>query len=198
MLKITSLKVFSLELRDFELRNGESVAVTGASGAGKSLVLQALADLIPNEGEMSLDGKQRSEMSGPEWRKLVTYVAATPGWWAEIASDHFSDMVLARELALEFLLPDNILSSPVGQLSTGEQQRLVLIRALVQSPKVLLLDEPTSGLDSKATAAVEMRLEKFLQAGGMLLFVTHDDKQAKRLAARELHIEDNQITEQVL
>ncbi len=180
------------------MQGGEAVAVTGASGAGKSLVLRGLADLIPNEGEMSLAGVNRSNMSGPEWRRLVTYVAATPGWWAERVKDHFSDLAQAKELAVGFLLPEDIFANPVAQLSTGEQQRLVLIRALVQGPKVLLLDEPTSGLDGKATARVEKRLDKFLQEGGSILFVTHDGAQAKRLAKRCLQIADGHIEERVL
>ncbi len=198
VLKVDFLKICSLKLRDFELSAGEAVAVTGASGSGKSLMLRALADLIPNEGEVSLEGRAREDVSGPEWRKLVTYVAATPGWWAEVVSDHFSDISLAQELAVEFLLPEDIFASPVAQLSTGEQQRLVLIRALVQSPQVLLLDEPTSGLDVEATIKVEERLEKFLQSGGALLFVTHDAQQARRLATRVLHIDNNQIEERFL
>jgi len=198
VLKITSLKILFLKLQNFKLPDGEAVAVTGASGAGKSLVLRGLADLLPNEGDMSLDGVSRADMSGPEWRRLVTYVAATPGWWAERVGDHFSDLARAKELAVEFLLPENIFMAPVAQLSTGEQQRLVLIRALVQVPKVLLLDEPTSGLDGEATAKVEARLNRFLQNGGSVLFVTHDRDQAKRLAKRSLHIENSQIEEQVL
>jgi len=187
--------VLSLILRNFELSGGEAVAVTGASGAGKSLVLRALADLIPNEGEVSLDGRSRGEMSGPEWRKLVTYVAATPGWWEERVQDHFENISYAKELAMEFLLPENIFMSPVAQLSTGEQQRLVLIRALIQSPTVLLLDEPTSSLDAQATIKVEKCLKKFLKAGGALMFVTHDAEQVKRLAKRALYIHDNIIEE---
>lgn len=198
MLKITSLKILFLELHGFDLPAGEAVAVTGASGAGKSLVLRGLADLIPNEGEMSLDDHNRAAMSGPDWRRLVTYVAATPGWWAERVEDHFSDLSGAKKLAAEFLLPENIFVSPVAQLSTGEQQRLVLIRALVQGPKVLLLDEPTSGLDGEATAKVEKRLDKFLRDGGSVLFVTHDKAQARRLAKRSLHIADGHIEERVL
>ena len=198
MLKVSFLKIFSLILREFELYDGEAVAITGASGAGKSLILRALADLIPNQGKVSLDGRQRSGMSGPEWRRLVTYVAAAPGWWAEVVGDHFNDLAPATELAREFLLPEEIFASPVAQLSTGEQQRLVLIRTLVQSPKVLLLDEPTSGLDVTATAMVEKRLKTFLQAGGSMLFVTHDREQARRLATRALHIHDNTIKEVAL
>jgi len=198
VLKVASLQVLSLILRGFELPGGEAVAVTGASGAGKSLVLRALADLIPNEGEVELDGRLRDDMSGPEWRKLVTYVAATPGWWEERVKDHFNDLVAAKELAAEFLLPEGIFTSPIAHLSTGEQQRLVLIRALVQHPDVLLLDEPTSGLDAHATAKVEKHLEGFLQAGGSLMFVTHDGEQAKRLAKRALFIHDNLIEERSL
>jgi UDP-glucose/iron transport system ATP-binding protein len=198
VLRVSSLHILSLKLRDFDLPAGEAVAVTGASGAGKSLVLRAISDLIPNQGEVVLEDQNRDGMSGPEWRRLVTYVAATPGWWEERVQDHFSDLVQAKELAAEFLLPQDIFTNPVAQLSTGEQQRLVLIRAMVQRPKVLLLDEPTSGLDAHATATVEKRLEVFLQDGGSLLFVTHDGEQAKRLARRALHINNNLIEEQSL
>lgn len=174
------------------------MAVTGASGAGKSLVLRGLADLIPNQGEITLGDLSRCDVSGPEWRALVTYVASTPGWWAEYVGEHFSDISAARELAEEFLLPGDIFASPIAQLSTGEQQRLVLIRAMVQHPTVLLLDEPTSGLDGQATARVEKQLKVFLHAGGSILFVTHDPGQAKRLATCALHITDGSIEEQPL
>ncbi len=198
MLKVISLKVFSLVLQDFELPAGQAVAVTGASGAGKSLVLRAVADLIPNDGEITLFGEARETMSGPDWRRLVTYVSATPGWWGVRVKDHFLDLKEAQKLALALLLPEDIFSAPVAQLSTGEQQRLALIRALVQSPKVLLLDEPTSGLDAEATKQVEKCLLRFLHDGGSLLFVTHDIAQANRLAKRSLHILGNQIEEKQL
>ena len=55
--------------------------MVGPSGSGKSLFLRALADLDPNEGDLRLDGESREAMSGPQWRRRVTYVAGESGWW---------------------------------------------------------------------------------------------------------------------
>ena len=77
----------------------------------------------------------------------------------------------------------------VTRLSTGEGQRLSLVRALVQSPRVLLLDEPTAALDPEAAAAVEALLHERLANGLILVFVSHDRAQARRLARRCLRFD---------
>ena len=82
---------------------------------------------------------------------------------------------------------------PVERLSTGERQRLALLRAMRPAVRVLLLDEPTSGLDSDAVAQVEALLRAHLARGGGLLLVTHDARQAARLAQRHFVIEDGQL-----
>ena len=76
------------------------------------------------------------------------------------------------------------LDAPVAQLSTGEKQRLSLIRALLPGPPVLLLDEPTGPLDEESVAQVEALLRERMAAGTSILLVTHDPSQAERLGAR--------------
>ena len=83
----------------------------------------------------------------------------------------------------------------IARLSSGEQQRLALARALEAEPRVLLLDEPTASLDTDATAAVESLIRERLRQGVSILMVTHDPAQAARLSARVLHIESGRLIE---
>lgn len=183
-LTVRHLARAGIAVPDFDLDAGEAVAVMGPSGSGKTLFLRALADLDPAEGEIALGGEDRNAMAGPDWRRRVTYVAAESGWWGETVGEHFTDWNEAAALAGALGLPGDAEDWPVSRLSTGERQRLALVRALVQDPAVLLLDEPTSGLDAAAIKAVEAMLKERLARGAALVFSTHDGAQARRLARR--------------
>ena len=75
----------------------------------------------------------------------------------------------------------DLLEAPVAQLSTGEKQRLALVRALLPNPPVLLLDEPTGPLDEVSVTQVEALLQQRMAGGTSILLVTHDPNQAIRL-----------------
>ncbi len=186
MLSVRDLARPALEPVSFELADGECIAVGGASGSGKTLLLRAIADLDPNEGVVALDGAARETMPAPEWRRRVVYVAAEPGWWRDTVGGHFDDWDGARDLVAATGLPDDCRKWPISRLSTGERQRLGLVRALVLEPRVLLLDEPTSGLDDAATEAVEELVRARLASGASALWVTHDGEQSRRLTRRRL------------
>src|SRR5262245_55441850 len=82
------------------------------------------------------------------------------------------------------------LDQPVAELSTGERQRLALVRALADDPPVLLLDEPTSAL-GPTTAALASEFIKFqILAGRIVILVSHDAVQIERLATARLHLSD--------
>ena len=195
MLSVRTLTRPGLEPVSFDLAAGECIAVRGGSGSGKSLLLRAIADLDPNHGDVRLDGRQRESMSGPQWRRQVMYVAAEPGWWADGVGGHFSDWSPAEPLALALGLPAACRDWPVSRLSTGERQRLGLVRALVRRPKVLLLDEPTSGLDQDTSRAAEALVARHRAEGGAVLWVTHDAAQAARVAGRVLAVEASRVRE---
>jgi putative ABC transport system ATP-binding protein len=183
-LRIQGLKSALAGPFDLGLEHGGCIGITGASGSGKSLFLRMIADLDPNDGEVFLDGVARSSMSAPAWRRQVVYAPAESGWWTDHIADHFPKdrRAAAEAMAVRLGLPAGILDQPVSRLSTGERQRLALIRALVANSPALLLDEPTSALDGDGAARVEQILRERLAGGLALVLVTHDPAQAERLA----------------
>jgi ABC-type iron transport system FetAB ATPase subunit len=166
---------------DIAIAAGECIAITGASGSGKSLLLDLIADLDPGEGEVFLDGIARSTVHAPAWRRLVAYAAAESGWWNEAVAPHFPDLAAARTMARAFDLKPDLFNATVLRLSTGEKQRLALLRTLLRRPKVLLLDEPTGALDRASQFCVEAVLRDHLAQGCAIVLVTHNLGQASRL-----------------
>ena len=197
MLRIRGLVRSGLAPFDLDLDAHEAVAISGPSGAGKTLLLRAIADLDLNQGEIELDGRARAGMAAPAWRRLVTYMAAEPGWWADRVGDHFLDPEKSRDKLAPLLLPPEAMEWKVARLSTGEKQRLALARVLERAPRVLLLDEPTASLDTEAAKAVETVLRHRLGEGAAILFVTHDSEQAQRLAKRVFIMEAGAVRAKV-
>ncbi|MET4294679.1 putative ABC transport system ATP-binding protein [Bradyrhizobium sp. LB1.3] len=183
MLTVSGLKRLHISV-SFDLQDGECVALQGPSGVGKTLLLRSIADLDPNEGTVKLDGTLREAMSGPAWRKRVTYLAAEPGWWSDTVHEHFTTWDDALPLVTRLGLPDGCGPWPIQRLSTGERQRLGLVRALMLRSRVLLLDEPTSALDSASAAAVESLIAERIANGTSVIWSTHDNAQARRVGSR--------------
>jgi putative ABC transport system ATP-binding protein len=175
---------------------GQCAVVTGESGSGKSLLLRMIADLDVNEGQAELDGEAREAMSAPQWRRRVAYVAAEAGWWSETVKDHFAkdSLPAARALAQRLGLSPDLLDGPVARLSTGERQRLALIRALLLEPPVLLLDEPTGALDTASTGKVEQVVREAMGRGTAVVMVTHDLALAGRIAQARYQMADRRLT----
>jgi ABC-type iron transport system FetAB ATPase subunit len=172
------------------LAGGECLAVQGPSGSGKSQLLRMIADLDQNSGSVALYGEIRESMKAPDWRRQVVYQAAEPAWWESTAGEHFTIAQADRVAALlpRLGLREAHLTADVMRLSTGERQRMALIRSLAVEPRVLLLDEPTAALDGPSVEAVEQLLRERLQAGLAIVLVTHSAQQAERMGHRQLAI----------
>jgi ABC-type iron transport system FetAB ATPase subunit len=171
---------------ELTLSAGACAAITGPSGSGKSLFLRMIADLDPNQGEVWLHGIERASLPAPEWRKRATYVSAESGWWADTVIEHFAVNKRSEvaALAARLGLHADLLDASISRLSTGEKQRLSLVRALLRSPPVLLLDEPTGPLDEESVVRVEALLQERMATGTSIVLVTHDPNQAERLGNR--------------
>lgn len=170
----------------FSVPAGECLIVMGPSGVGKTTMLRKLADLDPHDGSVLLGGQSQREIPGPLWRKQVTYVSSDAGWWAPTMRDHFDPDIDPAGLMACLGLAADKLDSPPQNLSSGERQRMSLIRALIQKPRFLLLDEPTSALDEDTTGLVEAALDDAKNKGCGLVMVTHNAAQGERLADQKL------------
>ncbi|ASC67873.1 ATP-binding protein [Achromobacter denitrificans] len=193
LLRLRGLYSPRLSPVSLDLATGECAAVMGPSGAGKSLLLRQVADLDPGSGEVELNGLARSAMKGFEWRRQVMYCQAEAGWWEDRVAPHFADRAKAAAVMARLGLAEDKLDALVNELSTGERQRLGLVRALALAPRVLLLDEPTAALDQAATGQVEEELRRYLDTGAAILMVTHSEEQARRLARRAWRMEQGRL-----
>jgi len=193
----------SLELQDFQTQHLGPISrridefnasLSGPSGCGKTLLLRAIADLDPHQGEVLLDGTPQSRLPGHQWRRQVAYLPADSHWWAERVGDHFPSDAKCDFKAVGFT-PD-VLDWEVERLSSGERQRLALVRALSVRPRLLLLDEPTANLDPENRQRVEQLISRYQQRHqARALWVTHDAEQRLRVAERHFEIRDGQIHE---
>jgi ABC-type iron transport system FetAB ATPase subunit len=194
-LVIEGLRVRGCGPFDLRLEAGTCVVLSGASGAGKTLLLRALADLDPHTGRVALDGDDAASLPPSLWRGRVGLLPSESHWWHDVVGDHFprADVPAAAELAA-LGLPADALAWRVDRASTGERQRLALLRLLARRPRALLLDEPTANLDAESTGWVEACIARYREGhGACVLWVAHDPAQAARVAARRFVLCDGKL-----
>lgn len=179
---------------------GECVGLTGRSGVGKTQLLRAVADVIAHEGECLLYGTACSAFEPPVWRKTVAMVPAESYWWYDTVAPHFSggmEQGQSLELLGKMGFPPDVGGWRVSRLSTGERQRLSLVRSLWSAPRVLLLDEPTSALDQEMVRVVEEIIRDICQKKQIIcLWVSHDREQLSRVAKRIYRVESQALVEE--
>jgi lipoprotein-releasing system ATP-binding protein len=192
---------------DIEINAGEIVSIVGSSGAGKSTLLHILGTLDKaDKGQIVLNGQHLELLNGkklaafrnkqigfvfqfhhllPEFSALEN--VCIPGW---IAGEKKKEVVIKATELLKTLGLANRLENKPQQLSGGEQQRVAVARALINSPSIVMADEPTGNLDSTHAKElhqlfIELR-NKFNQT---FLIVTHNEELAK-MSDRTLMMKD--------
>jgi ABC-type proline/glycine betaine transport system ATPase subunit len=176
-----------------------STCIAGPSGSGKSTLLRLLNRLAePDSGRVAYRGRELASLDVLALRREVALVPQLPALLPGTAADNvrFGPGLVGRYVEVGAILelaglPTAFADRDPDRLSTGEQQRVMLARALALEPRVLLLDEPTSALDERTRDHVEATLRELRgRLGISLVLVTHDFAQAERLAERVVGLED--------
>ena len=178
---------------------GQTLALTGESGSGKSTILHISAGLeVPDGGSLHLEGVEINELSEAERANLrrsevgIVFqqfnlipsltVEANIGFQASLAGRR--DKTFESELVEALGLEDQLKKYPES-LSGGQQQRVAIARALAVRPKLLLADEPTGNLDeSTASAVLTAMLDLVGRTGAALMVVTHSAALAEKMDRR--------------
>ena len=187
-MRLEGLSIHHIGPVDLTVEPGECICLSGLSGSGKTLLLRAIVDLDPHHGMAYLDDRACCSFPAPEWRRRVGLLSAESKWWHELVSDHFESLEPDRLEQLGF--PDQALGWHVSRCSTGERQRLALLRLLSNHPQVLLLDEPTASLDPVNVQRVETLLKTYrMKTNAAVLWVSHDSEQIRRVASRNFELQ---------
>ena len=206
-------KVEALKNINFEVEQGEYVAIMGESGSGKTTLLNILAALDkPTNGKVIIDGKDLSKIKESA---VATYRRNNLGFVFQdfnlldtftLADNIYLPLVLAGKSYKEMhdrLAPiaahlgiGQLLNKYPYEVSGGEKQRAAVARALITEPKIILADEPTGALDSKSTDELLRLFTKVNKLGQTLLMVTHSIN-AACTAGRVLFIRDGEVFHQI-
>jgi putative ABC transport system ATP-binding protein len=185
--KVGEMEIHAVDGVSFTIKKGDFTIVVGASGAGKSTVLNILGGMdFVSSGQFYVDGDEISKFKPVE---LTTYRRNDIGFVfqfynlvqnlnalenvelaTEICKDSFDPQMILKQVGLE----DRLYNFP-SQLSGGEQQRVAIARALAKNPKLLLCDEPTGALDYNTGKAILKLLQDTCRSTGMtVIVVTHN------------------------
>lgn len=201
----------SIVLQDvsFEIKKGEFVSIVGRSGAGKTTIVKLILGLEnPTYGDVFFNGESVSNMDNnslQDMRKKIggiyqdykllpmKTVYENVAYIMEIEGKKNNEIETEVPKVLELIGLHEKMDSFPSQLSGGEQQRLVIARAIVNHPEVIIADEPTGNLDPYNTYEVVSLLDKMNQAGKTIILSTHDKEMINKLGKRVITIENGKI-----
>ncbi|MHB8846734.1 MAG: ABC transporter ATP-binding protein [Nitrospirota bacterium] len=192
---------------DCSVEQGEWVSIIGPSGSGKSTLLNIIGGLDrPSAGTVTVAGMDINALRGDDLARfrrssigfifqqshLIPYLTAAENVMLAQYFHSMPDRAEAKEALVKVGLGHRLDHRP-SQLSGGEQQRVCIARAMINSPGILLADEPTGNLDRTNTGTVlDLLQDLHLQDGFTIIVVTHDPAVARR-AYRVLSMEDGRI-----
>ncbi len=186
---------------------GETLVLFGPSGAGKTVLLRAIAGLDPNATGRVMVGGRDVSAAGPEGRGIGVAFQNFARYPHMPARDNIASPLRARKLpAAEvadkvdriaaLLKISHVLAQLPRALSNGQKQRTALARALVGSPKVLLMDDPLRNVDAKLRYEMRMELPRLLRrAGAASVYVTQDYREAMALGDRIAVLIDGRVVQ---
>ena len=197
---------------DFTVADGETVALLGASGTGKSVLLKHINGLIhPDAGTILVDGKNVATLKRDalaELRTSIGYVFQNGALFDSmdvfenvrlgiVTAEHYQDSAFCKDRVAECLRLVNLAADTAvkypSQLSGGMRKRVGIARALASGAAILLYDEPTAGLDPVNTFAIGQLIARLKTKGVTQVVVTHDLDTAYRVADRIVMIVGGRI-----
>jgi len=202
-------QVKALDNANISIEKGEFVAIVGASGSGKSTMMNILGMLDrPTSGEYYLENKEISTLTDDELAKIrnkkIGFVFQKFHLLPKTTAIEnvelpliYSDRKDIRKLAVDALAKVGLSNRDkhrTNELSGGQQQRVAIARALVNEPEVILGDEPTGNLDSKSGLEVVGVFQELNRSGKTIILITHSSEVAEH-ANRIIRIHDGKITE---
>jgi ABC-2 type transport system ATP-binding protein len=191
----------------FDIDRGEIVGYIGPNGAGKSTTIKILCGiLVPDDGECLVNGKiPWKDREGYVKNIGVVFGQRSQLWWDIPVIDSFellkdiyklkeSDYERTKNELVELLNLEELLKTPVRQLSLGQRMRCEIAASLLHEPKILFLDEPTIGLDAVSKIAVRNFIKKINKEKNVtVILTTHDMSDIEALANRIILIGKGQI-----
>ncbi|MGV3483824.1 MAG: ATP-binding cassette domain-containing protein [Planctomycetaceae bacterium] len=189
-------EVHAVDHLSFEVREGEVYGLMGPNGAGKTTTLRMILGLLePDSGYAEVNGA-RTDVDANAVKANLGFVSASDGVYSWLTVREmllfFADLyamdtavAAARLEELADLLDiRQLLDRRAGALSTGQRQRVTLVRGLLHDPPVMLLDEPTRGLDVVGCQAIFHYIEHLRSIGKAVVICTHGLDEAERLCDR--------------
>ena len=181
---------FAVDNVNLEIHSGDFVNIIGRSGSGKSTLLNMLAGMLtPTSGEINFDGENFLQKNDTELSRIRNEkIGFIPQWSCALGNLTVSENILLpfylyphngdgegfAYILMERLGIEKLANSYPAELSGGELRRVLIVRALINRPQIIIADEPTSDLDSETSKNIMQEFSDLNSDGTTLLLVSHD------------------------